>query len=81
MRLRTCTKIHQDVLFSKRGDGIASIKRRRSDLPGDGVWILATASQRRYDVSVPALTKDNKGNKSNTPYPGKAIRRIQAIWE
>ncbi|GJZ11918.1 zinc finger, CCHC-type containing protein [Tanacetum coccineum] len=28
-----------------RGDGIASIKRRLRDLSGDGVWILATASQ------------------------------------
>nr|GEW55770.1 hypothetical protein [Tanacetum cinerariifolium] len=45
-RLRTCTKIHQEVLFSERGDGVASIKRRRRDLSGDGVWILATASQR-----------------------------------
>ncbi|GKF94391.1 hypothetical protein Tco_0284091, partial [Tanacetum coccineum] len=31
----------------------------------------------RYDVSVPALTKDPEGHKINTPYPGKAIRRIQ----
>ncbi|GJT99752.1 hypothetical protein Tco_1110091 [Tanacetum coccineum] len=45
MRLRTCTKIHQEVLFSKYGDGVAGIKRRRRDLSGDGVWILATASQ------------------------------------
>ncbi|GKB61353.1 ribonuclease H-like domain-containing protein, partial [Tanacetum coccineum] len=34
---------------------------------------------RRYGVSVPALTKDHKGKKSNTPYPGKAIRRIGDI--
>ncbi|GJW55186.1 hypothetical protein Tco_0099271 [Tanacetum coccineum] len=46
-RLRTCTKIHQEVLFSERGDGVTSIKRRRCDLSGDGVWILATTSQRR----------------------------------
>ncbi|GKA98699.1 retrotransposon protein, putative, ty1-copia subclass [Tanacetum coccineum] len=44
-RLRTCTKIHQEELFSERGDGVASIKRRRRDLSGDGVWILAMASQ------------------------------------
>ncbi|GJT86452.1 MAK10-like protein [Tanacetum coccineum] len=44
-RLQTCTKIHQEVLFLKRGDGVAGIKRRRRDLSGDGVWILATASQ------------------------------------
>ncbi|GJY00668.1 hypothetical protein Tco_0358820 [Tanacetum coccineum] len=45
-RLRTCTKIHQEVLLTERRDGIASIKRRCRDLSGDGVWILATASQR-----------------------------------
>ncbi|GKF98457.1 hypothetical protein Tco_0297240, partial [Tanacetum coccineum] len=43
-RLQTCTKIHQEVLFLKRGDGVAGIKRRRRDLSGDGVWILATVS-------------------------------------
>ncbi|GJR35385.1 retrotransposon protein, putative, ty1-copia subclass [Tanacetum coccineum] len=44
----------QQILFQQmapsrhheRGDGVASIKRRRRDLSGDGVWILATASQR-----------------------------------
>ncbi|GJV85980.1 MAK10-like protein [Tanacetum coccineum] len=30
----------------ERGDGVAGIKRRRRDLSGDGVWILATVSQR-----------------------------------
>nr|GEW99521.1 ribonuclease H-like domain-containing protein [Tanacetum cinerariifolium] len=45
-RLQTCTKIHQEVLFSERGDGVAIIKRRHRDLFGDGVWILAMASQR-----------------------------------
>ncbi|GJT64694.1 hypothetical protein Tco_1016174 [Tanacetum coccineum] len=28
-------------------DGVASIKRRRRDLSGDGVWILATATSGR----------------------------------
>ncbi|GJS44698.1 hypothetical protein Tco_0594819 [Tanacetum coccineum] len=37
--------------------------------------------QGRYGVSVPALTKDHEGKKINTLYPGKAIRRIQAIGE
>ncbi|GJS64735.1 hypothetical protein Tco_0679299 [Tanacetum coccineum] len=46
MRLRTCTKIHQEVLFSECRDGVTSIKRRRRDLSGDGVWILVTVSQR-----------------------------------
>ncbi|GJR71612.1 hypothetical protein Tco_0083977 [Tanacetum coccineum] len=36
-RLRTCTKIHQEVLFSERGDGVAGIKPRRHNLFGDGV--------------------------------------------
>ncbi|GKC44279.1 hypothetical protein Tco_1062001, partial [Tanacetum coccineum] len=45
-RLRTCTKIHQEVLFSECGDGVAGIKQCRRDLSGDGVWILATVSQR-----------------------------------
>ncbi|GJY82104.1 hypothetical protein Tco_0494855 [Tanacetum coccineum] len=45
-RLQACTKIHQEVLFLERGDNVAGIKRRRRDLSGDGVWILATASQR-----------------------------------
>ncbi|GJT28337.1 MAK10-like protein [Tanacetum coccineum] len=33
-------------MLTERGDGVAGIKRRRRDLSGDGVWILATASQR-----------------------------------
>ncbi|GJY97262.1 hypothetical protein Tco_0514172 [Tanacetum coccineum] len=45
-RLRTCTKIHQEVLFLELGDGVAVIKRHRRDLSGDGVWILVTTSQR-----------------------------------
>ncbi|GKB10065.1 hypothetical protein Tco_0843988 [Tanacetum coccineum] len=43
---RTITDLRQDSLRSivlRGGDGIAGIKRRR-DLSGDGVWILATAS-------------------------------------
>nr|GEU97029.1 polynucleotidyl transferase, ribonuclease H-like superfamily protein [Tanacetum cinerariifolium] len=34
-RLRTCTKIHEEVLITERGDGVAGIKRRRRDLSGD----------------------------------------------
>ncbi|GJS98867.1 hypothetical protein Tco_0820037 [Tanacetum coccineum] len=44
-RLRTSTMIYQEVLLTKRGDGVAGIKRRRHDLSSDGVWILVTASQ------------------------------------
>ncbi|GJW89799.1 reverse transcriptase domain-containing protein [Tanacetum coccineum] len=43
------TDLHQileEVLLTEREDGVASIKRRRRDLSGDDVWILATASQR-----------------------------------
>ncbi|GJR88093.1 hypothetical protein Tco_0212104 [Tanacetum coccineum] len=42
------TNLHQileEVLLIERGDGVASIKRRRHDLSGDGVWILTTTSQ------------------------------------
>ncbi|GJW51128.1 hypothetical protein Tco_0092479 [Tanacetum coccineum] len=35
------------------------------------VVIMEYIHQGRYGVSVPALTKDHKGKKSNTPYPEK----------
>ncbi|GJZ57886.1 hypothetical protein Tco_0613380 [Tanacetum coccineum] len=41
------TDLHQileEVLLTKRGDCVASIKRRRRDLFSDGVWNLETAS-------------------------------------
>ncbi|GKA48666.1 hypothetical protein Tco_0741624 [Tanacetum coccineum] len=37
-------QIHEEVLFSERGDGIAGIKRRRRDLSSDDVRDSATAS-------------------------------------
>ncbi|GJR65836.1 zinc finger, CCHC-type containing protein [Tanacetum coccineum] len=40
------TDLHQileEVLLTERGDGVASIKRRRRDLFSDGVWNLETA--------------------------------------
>ncbi|GKA25426.1 hypothetical protein Tco_0711535 [Tanacetum coccineum] len=37
-------QIHEEVLFTERGDGVAGIKRRRRDLSSDGVRDLATAS-------------------------------------
>ncbi|GJX82085.1 hypothetical protein Tco_0331566, partial [Tanacetum coccineum] len=43
------TDLHQileEMLLTEHGDGVASIKRRRRDLASDGVWTLATASQR-----------------------------------
>ncbi|GJR44363.1 hypothetical protein Tco_1312466 [Tanacetum coccineum] len=39
-------QIHEEVLFTERGDGVACIKRRRRDLSNDGVRDLATASRR-----------------------------------
>ncbi|GKB11050.1 hypothetical protein Tco_0844973, partial [Tanacetum coccineum] len=36
-RLRTYTKIHQEVLFSERGDCVRSTMLCRHDLSGDGV--------------------------------------------
>nr|GEU71356.1 hypothetical protein [Tanacetum cinerariifolium] len=43
------TDLHQileEVLLTERGDGVASIKRRRRDLFSDDVWNLETASGR-----------------------------------
>ncbi|GJY69731.1 hypothetical protein Tco_0472713 [Tanacetum coccineum] len=39
-------QIHEEVLLTERGDGVASIKRRRRHLFSDGVWKLKTASGR-----------------------------------
>ncbi|GJR12199.1 retrovirus-related pol polyprotein from transposon TNT 1-94 [Tanacetum coccineum] len=39
-------QIHEEVLFTKLGDGIAGIKLRRRDASSDGVRDLATASGR-----------------------------------
>ncbi|GKD67628.1 hypothetical protein Tco_1321718 [Tanacetum coccineum] len=37
-------QIHEEVLFTKRRDGIAGIKRHRRDLSSDGVRDLETTS-------------------------------------
>ncbi|GJZ22552.1 copia protein [Tanacetum coccineum] len=37
-------QIHEEVLFTELGDGVASIKRRRRDISSDGVKDLATTS-------------------------------------
>ncbi|GKA54442.1 hypothetical protein Tco_0753391 [Tanacetum coccineum] len=39
-------QIHEEVLFTERGDGVAAIKRCRHDLSSDGVRDLAIASGR-----------------------------------
>ncbi|GKB48152.1 hypothetical protein Tco_0898905 [Tanacetum coccineum] len=44
-RLRLYTKNHEE-LFTQTVDAVATIKRRRQDLNGDGVRNLATASGR-----------------------------------
>ncbi|GJX99168.1 transposase, MuDR, MULE transposase domain protein [Tanacetum coccineum] len=41
-------QIHKEVLFTERGDGVASIKRRRRDLSSDDVRILMTASESTF---------------------------------
>ncbi|GJZ96561.1 hypothetical protein Tco_0668895 [Tanacetum coccineum] len=69
-RLRTCTKIHQEVLLTEHGDGVAGIKLRRCDLSGDGVWILATASQRsRLKVDLePSTWRRRQEHQATTPH-------------
>ncbi|GJW24974.1 hypothetical protein Tco_0038785 [Tanacetum coccineum] len=37
-------RILEEILLTKRGDDVASIKRRRRDLFSDGVWNLETTS-------------------------------------
>nr|GEZ63258.1 transposase, Ptta/En/Spm, transposase, Tnp1/En/Spm-like protein [Tanacetum cinerariifolium] len=59
-RLRTYIKIHQEVLFSERGDGVAGIKRRRRDPSFDGVGILARASQPIGSASEGTATKKGR---------------------
>ncbi|GJV74752.1 hypothetical protein Tco_1506336 [Tanacetum coccineum] len=39
-------QIHEEVLFTERGDGVAGIKRHRLDLSSDSVKDLATVSGR-----------------------------------
>ncbi|GJX10367.1 hypothetical protein Tco_0200226 [Tanacetum coccineum] len=39
-------QIHEEILFSERGDGVTGIKRRRRDPSSDGVRDLVTASGR-----------------------------------
>ncbi|GKD29012.1 homeodomain-like protein, partial [Tanacetum coccineum] len=41
--------------------------------------LIAVSSNRRYGISVPALTKDHKGIKLNTPYPEDQYAVLE-IW-
>ncbi|GJT53742.1 UBN2 domain-containing protein [Tanacetum coccineum] len=65
------TDLHQDsprILFSERGDGVTSIKQRRRNLFGDGVWILATASQcSRLKVDLEPSTWRRREKHQATP--------------
>ncbi|GJV30619.1 hypothetical protein Tco_1387067 [Tanacetum coccineum] len=45
-------QIHEEVLFTERGDGVAGIKRRRRDLSSDGVRDLATASGQVFRITT-----------------------------
>ncbi|GJT55176.1 hypothetical protein Tco_0990230 [Tanacetum coccineum] len=40
------------------GDGVTGIKRRHRDLSSDGVWILATTSQRLRKPAFVSITVD-----------------------
>ncbi|GJV40397.1 hypothetical protein Tco_1418837 [Tanacetum coccineum] len=52
----------------ERGDGVAGIKRRRRDLSGDDVWILATASQcSRIKVNLEPSTWRRRQKHQATP--------------
>ncbi|GJX81922.1 zinc finger, CCHC-type containing protein [Tanacetum coccineum] len=57
-RLRTCTKIYQEVLFSEREDDVAGIKRHRCNLSGDNVCILAKVSQRLRKLTFVCIAVD-----------------------
>ncbi|GJX08061.1 hypothetical protein Tco_0195993 [Tanacetum coccineum] len=39
-------QIHEEILFSQHGDGVAGIKQRRRDPSSDGIKDLVTASRR-----------------------------------
>ncbi|GJW48801.1 hypothetical protein Tco_0080447 [Tanacetum coccineum] len=88
-RLRTCIKIHQEVLFSERGDGVTGKKRRHRDLSGDVVWILATTSQRsRLKVDLEPSTWRRLQKHQATPsrryaYIYKTIFRVSVcnFWD
>nr|GEX05750.1 retrovirus-related Pol polyprotein from transposon TNT 1-94 [Tanacetum cinerariifolium] len=80
MRLQTCTKIHQEVLFSDRVDDIASIKRRHHDLSGDGIWILAMTSQcRRLKESATGRLQTLRGKAFDEPSVEDFAKMVKAI--
>ncbi|GKF75203.1 hypothetical protein Tco_0224647, partial [Tanacetum coccineum] len=48
-------QIHEEVLFTERGDGVAGIKRHRRDPASDGVKDLTTASEHFDDSKAHAF--------------------------
>nr|GEY27404.1 hypothetical protein [Tanacetum cinerariifolium] len=88
-RLRICTKIHQEVLFSERRDSVTGIKQRRCDLSGDGVWIMVRASQRsRLKVNLePSTWRRHQKHQATPSQPGAFTRRCtgshypKSYWE
>ncbi|GJV23329.1 retrovirus-related pol polyprotein from transposon TNT 1-94 [Tanacetum coccineum] len=57
-------QIHEEILFLKRGDGVAGIKRRRRDPSSDGVRDLVTTSgQVPYDNRISELLEDDQKKK------------------
>nr|GEU32561.1 hypothetical protein [Tanacetum cinerariifolium] len=73
-RLRTCTKIHQEVLFPERRDGVTCINRCHHDLSGGSVWKLATASQcSRFKVDLEPSTWRRRQEHKATPSRDLAV--------
>ncbi|GJU35717.1 hypothetical protein Tco_1184071 [Tanacetum coccineum] len=61
----------------RRFEGMITIYNDNDEV----TYQMVRSHPRRSGVSVPALTKDQEGHKTNTLYPGEPMRRIQAIWE
>ncbi|GJV54145.1 hypothetical protein Tco_1449886 [Tanacetum coccineum] len=77
--MQICPNYVLNRLFSERGDDVTGIKRRRRDLSGDGVWILATASQHsRLKVDLEPSTWRRRQKHQATP---TQIQRAQAVQE
>ncbi|GJS96222.1 hypothetical protein Tco_0803190 [Tanacetum coccineum] len=48
-------QIHEEILFSERGDGVTGIKRRCRDPSSDGARDLVTALGQRFSDGVRTL--------------------------
>ncbi|GKB35483.1 hypothetical protein Tco_0880425 [Tanacetum coccineum] len=59
-------QIHEEVLFTERGDGVTGIKRRSRDLSSDGVRDLATVSGRTgYSLKDKKQSQNDKTEHEN----------------